>query len=122
MEGVLVSGTAQVHVTGECVRCLEPLEDDLEVELQELYAYPGSSSSDADEDEVHQLEGDLLDLEPVLRDAVVLALPQQPVCEEDCPGLCVECGARLAEDPDHRHDVLDSRWAALGGLLDGPEG
>jgi uncharacterized protein len=122
MEGVLVSGTAQVHLAGECVRCLEPFEDDLEVDLQELYAYPGSSSADADEDEVHQLEGDLLDLEPVVRDAVVLALPLQPVCQEDCPGLCVDCGARLAEDPDHRHDVLDSRWAALGGLLDGHEG
>jgi len=122
MEGVLVSGTAQVHVAGECVRCLEPLEDDLEVDIQELYAYPGSSSAEADEDEVCQLEGDLLDLEPVARDAVVLALPLQPVCAEDCPGLCAECGARLAEDPDHRHDVLDSRWAALGGLLDGREG
>jgi len=121
MEGVLVSGTAEVHVAGECVRCLEPLEDDLVVDVQELYAYPGSSSADADEDEVHHLEGDLLDLEPVVRDAVVLALPLQPVCEEDCPGLCVECGARLAEDPDHRHDALDPRWAALGGLLDGRE-
>jgi len=121
MEGVLVSGTAEVHIAGECVRCLEPLEDDLVVDVQELYAYPGSSSADADEDEVHHLEGDLLDLEPVVRDVVVLALPLQPVCEEDCPGLCVECGARLAEDPDHRHDALDPRWAALGGLLDGRE-
>ncbi|RZS87004.1 uncharacterized protein EV189_2423 [Motilibacter rhizosphaerae] len=117
MEGVLVSGTAQGQVRGECVRCLEPLEETLEVDLQELYAYPGSSSAEADEDEVHQLEGDLLDLEPVVRDAVVLALPQQPVCEEDCAGLCVECGARLSDDPEHTHEALDPRWAALGGLL-----
>jgi uncharacterized protein len=122
MEGVLVSGTAQVHVVGECVRCLDPLEDDLEVDVQELFAYPGSSSADADEDEVHQLEGDLLDLEPVVRDAVVLALPLQPVCDEDCQGLCVECGARLGDDPGHRHDVLDPRWAALRGVVDGREG
>ena len=59
------------------------------------------------------LEGDLLDLEPQLRDAVVLALPFTPLCEDDCPGLCVECGARLADDPDHQHEEpIDPRWAA----------
>jgi uncharacterized protein len=53
----------------------------------------------------------------VLRDAVVLALPFQPLCQDDCPGLCVECGARLADDPDHRHeDPTDPRWAALAEL------
>jgi len=52
----------------------------------------------------------------VLRDAVVLALPMQPVCQEDCPGLCSECGARRADDPDHHHDAVDIRWAALQGL------
>jgi uncharacterized protein len=63
------------------------------------------------------LEGDLLDLEPVLRDAVVLSLPFQPLCRDDCPGLCVECGARLADDPDHQHDeAIDPRWAALQTL------
>ena len=60
------------------------------------------------------------DLEPVLRDAVVLALPFQPLCRDDCPGLCAECGARLADDPDHGHgDAVDPRWAALQGLLPG---
>ena len=65
---------------------------------------------------MRELEGDLIDLEPVLRDAVVLALPFQPVCRDDCPGLCSECGARLADDPDHHHDEVDPRWAALQGL------
>ncbi|NHC44651.1 DUF177 domain-containing protein [Motilibacter sp. K478] len=119
MEGVLVSGTARAAVTGECVRCLDPLEQQLEVSFQELYAYPESSSAEADEDEVRLLEGDLLDVEPVVRDAVVLALPLQPVCTEDCPGLCADCGARLADEPGHGHDVVDARWAALGGLLAG---
>ena len=50
------------------------------------------------------LQDDLVDLEPLLRDAVVLALPFQPLCQDDCPGLCVECGARLADDPDHAHE------------------
>jgi uncharacterized protein len=65
------------------------------------------------------LEGDLLDLEPLLRDAVVLALPFQPLCREDCPGLCIECGARLADDPDHQHEeAIDPRWATLQGLTE----
>jgi DUF177 domain-containing protein len=120
MEGVLVSGTASVQVSGECVRCLDPIASELVVDLQELYAYPGGERDDDDETELHQLEGDLLDLEPVLRDAVVLALPFQPVCRDDCPGLCPECGERLADDPEHGHEAADSRWAALRGLLDEP--
>ena len=119
MEGVLVSATAQATVTGECVRCLDPIQRSIEVELQELYAYPGSERDDDDDAELPELEGDLLDLEPVLRDAVVLALPFQPVCRDDCPGLCSECGARLADDPGHLHEAADPRWAALRGLQDG---
>lgn len=111
MEGVLVSGTARAPLAGECARCLEPLASDLEVSLQQLYAYPGSGS--ADDEEIDQLEGDLLDLEPALRDAVVLALPLSPVCSEDCLGLCVTCGARLSDDPGHGHADTDPRWAAL---------
>jgi hypothetical protein len=57
------------------------------------------------------------DLEPLLRDSVVLALPFQPLCQDDCPGLCVECGARLADDPGHQHEeAVDPRWAALQEL------
>ena len=81
----------------------------------ELYVYP---ESDAEDDEASRMEGDLIDLEPVLRDQVVLALPFQPLCTDDCPGLCPECGTRLADDPDHRHEErTDPRWAALSGLL-----
>ncbi|GHF12224.1 MULTISPECIES: YceD family protein [Streptomyces] len=126
MEGVLVTGTARAPLTGECVRCLEPLEQELEVDFQELYSYPDldergrlAATDDEDEDDEEDtlfLEDDLLGLEPVLRDAVVLALPLQPVCQDDCPGLCSECGARLADDPDHHHETVDIRWAALQGL------
>ena len=70
-----------------------------------MYAGPGLLPDE--DDEVSKLEDDLLDLEPLLRDAVVLALPFQPLCEDDCPGLCVECGARLADDPDHAHEAAD---------------
>jgi uncharacterized protein len=118
VEGVLVSGTATVPLTGECGRCLEPVSDTLTVDLQELYAYPDSSTDETGEDdEVSRMEGDLLDLEPVLRDAVVLALPLTPLCEQDCAGLCAECGERLDDLPeDHAHDAPDPRWAALQGL------
>ncbi|MBW8739585.1 MAG: DUF177 domain-containing protein [Streptomyces turgidiscabies] len=126
MEGVLVTGTARARVKGECVRCLEPLEQDLEAEFQEMFSYPDADdrgrvtaepADDAEEDEdMLFIEDGLFDLEPVLRDAVVLALPMQPVCQDDCPGLCSECGARLADDPGHHHDAVDIRWAALQGL------
>ncbi len=114
VEGVLASGTAQVTVTGECARCLGPIEGDLEVALQELFVY---AESDAEQDEAARLDGELLDLEPVLRDAVVLALPFQPTCRVDCPGLCVECGVVLADHPGHVHaESVDPRWGALAGL------
>ncbi|KQY63800.1 metal-binding protein [Nocardioides sp. Root140] len=119
MEGVLVTGTVYTGLTGECVRCLDPISDELEARFQELYVYDdGHHDIDADEEsEVRRLEDDLLDLEPVLRDAVVLALPFQPLCEEDCPGLCTECGAHLADDPDHTHEApIDPRWAGLEAL------
>ncbi|AEW96766.1 MULTISPECIES: YceD family protein [Streptomycetaceae] len=131
MEGVLVTGTARAPVTGECVRCLEPIERELETDFQELFSYPdagegfGGHADEADgdeEEELLQVEDDLIGLEPVLRDAVVLELPLQPVCREDCPGLCADCGARLADDPGHHHDATDIRWAALQGLADSLQG
>jgi uncharacterized protein len=114
MEGVLVSGTASAPLTGECGRCLDPVVSKIEVDLQELYAYP---ESDATEDEAGRLNGDFLDLEPALRDAVVLALPLTPLCREDCGGLCAVCGARR-DDVDCGHEVapVDPRWAALNDL------
>jgi len=113
VEGVLVTGTARVQVEGECVRCLDPVTSEQEVRVQELYVYP---DQDVDDVEAERLEGDLIDLEPLLRDAVVLGLPFRPVCRDDCPGLCPECGARLADDPGHRHEQDDPRWAALSAL------
>lgn len=116
MEGVLVSGTVRGRAVGECVRCLGEVRRDLVVGVQELFVYPDREYGGDDED-VHELVNDLIDFESVLRDAVVLALPFQPVCQGDCPGLCSECGANLADDPGHRHETVDPRWAALAGLL-----
>jgi uncharacterized protein len=119
MEGVLVTGTARAALEGECARCLEPIHDELEVRFQELCVYPDQHVDPDEEFEVSKLRDDLVDLEPLLRDAVVLALPFQPLCQDDCPGLCVECGARLADDPDHGHDEpVDPRWSALTALAE----
>jgi uncharacterized protein len=119
MEGVLVSGTARSPLSGECARCLDPLTSSIEVEFQELYVYSDTRSGESADDDERRLEGDLIDLEPVVRDAMVLALPLSPLCRDDCPGLCTDCGVRLADaGPDHHHDAVDPRWAALQGMLD----
>jgi len=117
MEGVLVTGEVDVPLVGSCARCLEPIEDTLELDVQELFAYSGSTTeATSEEDEVRRVDGDFLDLEPMVRDAVVLALPLAPVCSDDCSGLCVDCGERLDDLPsDHTHEVVDPRWAGLAG-------
>ncbi len=112
-QGVLVTATVEAPVSGECARCLEPVSQAIEVRCQELFSYEqGSGSGDEDG---YALDGDLLDLEPVLRDALVLALPLAPLCRPDCPGLCAECGALLAQaGPEHGHaPAIDPRWAVL---------
>ncbi|HVN13678.1 MAG TPA: YceD family protein [Kineosporiaceae bacterium] len=116
MEGVLVSGTARGRVRGECVRCLDTVDGDVEADVQELYAYPGRTPAGEEDDEVRELEDELIDLEPALYDTLVPALPFQPLCRDDCPGLCSECGARLADDPGHGHARADPRWADLARL------
>jgi uncharacterized protein len=119
MEGVLVSGTARGRLAGECVRCLGDVEQELTVDLQDLYAYPDRTVDvDEEDDDVREIEDEYIDLEPALRDAVVLALPFRPMCRDDCPGLCSECGARLADDPEHHHgEAVDQRWTALQSLV-----
>ena len=127
-EGVLVTGSATAPLAGECARCLAPLASTVTASFTELYLYPrdrhdphdrSDENTEQDDEELY-LDGDLLDLEPVLRDAVVLALPMSPLCREDCPGLCVECGVPLADaGPGHRHDEpADPRWAALNQFDD----
>ena len=116
VEGVLVTGTAAVRLQGYCTRCLREISSTEEIELQELFCYPGKES---DDEEARHIEGEMIDLEPVLRDAVVLDLPFTPLCRPDCAGLCPICGADLNADPDHGHDeAIDPRWADLGTWTD----
>lgn len=125
LEGVLVTGSADVLVSAECSRCLDPFEWHEELDLTELFRYPATDARGAvveEEDETGDplplLEDDLIDLAPTLRDAVVLDLPLAPLCSEDCAGLCPECGVRLEDYPQHAHETTDPRWAALTALMD----
>lgn len=119
-EGILVTGSATFALAGECARCLVPVTDSGEADLQELYYYPGHGPQDAEE-ESHWIVNETIDLEPVLRDAVVLDLPFTPLCREDCAGLCAQCGASLNDDPGHSHgDTVSDRWAGLAGWTESP--
>lgn len=122
-EGVLVTGTVSAPLTGQCGRCLEPVSDELIVDVCELFAYADSVTDETTEqDEVHRVDGGLLDVEPVVRDSVVLGLPWTPLCRPDCAGLCPTCGQRLDDLPaGHAHETIDPRWAALAGFANADE-
>ena len=118
-EGVLVSGPVRAATSGECSRCLGPVTGEVEIYLTELFAYPDSlTESTTEADEVGHVIDSCVDLEQPIIDAVGLVLPFAPLCSEDCPGLCPQCGVALASaEPGHHHDQIDPRWAKLAGLL-----
>ena len=142
-EGVLVTARVLSVAVGECTRCLDPVELEIDENFTELYEY----AEDArvvrkrekkmserqkkaqeeeellvEEDELRQMVGDDVDLEGPIRDAIILNLPLNPLCSADCPGLCPECGEKLADLPEgHSHEVADIRWAGLEGLKLDPE-
>ena len=137
-EGVLLSADVYAIAQGECIRCLDPVEIVIERKVQELYNYEPTNergkkkrksstedltSEDLDVADEFMMDGDILDLEAPVRDAIVLSLPSNPVCNQDCLGLCPECGGKWADLPeDHAHEVIDARWASLGGLtLEDPD-
>ena len=118
-EGILVTGDARTTGDAVCSRCLDPVRVPLTADLQELYAW---SAQEAEVDDLGELgphlEGESLDLRPAVRDGLILEMPPAPLCDLDCPGLCAQCGAKLADDPDHHHDTTDPRWEALSALKD----
>ena len=116
-EGILVSGTADTRYTGVCGRCLTDIAEPVEVEFQELFTYPGQEAAD------FEVQDDHVDLETLVRDAIVLSLPFQPVCQPDCPGLDPNTGERLTESTgESERTPLDPRWAALQQYTTDPEG
>ena len=129
-EGILLSAEIFAVATGECIRCLDPVELDVERTIQELYLYEDYGAKkkghhkkaapvedDLEEEDLLYLDGVIMDLEPPIRDAIVLNLPVNPLCDPECLGLCPDCGQKWAILPeDHGHEVIDARWAGLEGL------
>ncbi|MDR2453847.1 MAG: YceD family protein [Bifidobacteriaceae bacterium] len=123
LEGILATGTVRARAAGECARCLAVLDLPVVATFQELFVYPereaaARQAGQPAADEQPAVVQDRLDLNPQVRDAVVLALPFTPLCRDDCPGLCPQCGADLADEPGHAHRAVDARWAVLEDLLE----
>ena len=127
-EGVLLSAEIYAVAIGECIRCLDPVEVVVDRKIQELYRYEPTNEKgrrkkrddediDLDIDDELQMEGDLLNLEIPIIDAIILTLPVNPLCSEECLGLCPDCGEKWANLPaDHAHEVIDARWSGLENL------
>ena len=125
--GILVEGTLEVDLELECARCLTPLQQALEFDLEEhfrpiltlsagspLVADPNEDSEAAtDLDEQH-----MMDLSAVIAENLDLALPVHPLCKEDCSGICAECGLDLNQGACDCAPEPDPRWASLRGLRD----
>jgi len=114
-DGILVTGTVRAHWRGACRRCLEQAEGDLVVPVRELCVEHG------DEETTYPLGHEELDLEPIVHDACILALPLAPLCSEECLGLCPECGANRNVEPCRCAAAPDPRWAALRPLSGGDD-
>lgn len=115
VEGVLVGGTTAARAEMRCARCLDPVGADLKLELCELFVAPGHEAPA--EEEVYEVHGLEIDVEPMLRDALALALPLNPICREDCKGMCARCGRNLNQgECDCTTDEVDPRWADLDEL------
>jgi uncharacterized protein len=128
---VRVTGSTSAALTAACGRCLSPVPVDVPAEF-DLTLVPADEYEDAarDEKETHRAHaggsfearaaeeetyaGKVIDLDPIVREQVLLALPAYPVCKDDCKGLCPVCGANLndRECGCDRH-VPDPRWAGL---------
>ena len=117
VEGIYAHGTVTAHLEGECSRCLDPVDQDVTARLDELFMYPEKVKAEEKED-TELLQGDDVNLGPLVRDALAMEADERPLCREDCPGLCAQCGFRMEDDPDHHHEVIDERFAALKGLFD----
>ena len=121
--GVEVAGSIKGKLNIDCTRCLKAIENPLDVAFDVSFISPENSPEDK-ELQLHQadlsadvLQGDELDLRELAREQILLSLPEQAFCREDCRGLCPVCGKDLNEGScDCEDDEIDPRWAALKGL------
>jgi uncharacterized protein len=142
-EGVLITADIFAVAIGECIRCLDPVELEIDRKIQELYRYQPTDDKgkrarqgdgrkrdsrkdeeiegDVDEVDILYIEGDQANLEIPILDAIILSLPVNPLCDEECLGLCPDCGEKWEKLPeDHSHGAVDMRWAGLADLDLGP--
>ncbi|CAN5730843.1 DUF177 domain-containing protein [soil metagenome] len=120
VEGILVTGRVEGRAALECARCLSERRAPVTLEVCELYVTPERRVADED---AYALTGTDMELEPMLRDALALALPLHPLCRDDCKGLCARCGRDLNDGwCDCREEETDPRWAALSVLRERLEG
>jgi DUF177 domain-containing protein len=110
-EGVVVRGNLTAAWSSGCSRCLEPVDGRIAVHVDELFeTHPLDG-------ETYRLDEDVIDLEPMVRDALLLELPLAPLCRADCAGLCATCGANLnLTRCECVTTEIDPRWAALRSL------
>jgi uncharacterized protein len=111
VEGILASGPVSVEISYRCARCLKEFTGDLEVQVAELFAFGAGAGDDA-----YPLSEGTIDLEPMVRDAVLLAMPFSPLCRPDCRGLCERCGGDRNLGECACGPEIDHRWAALNDL------
>ncbi|MEA3078292.1 MAG: hypothetical protein QOF60_3200, partial [Actinomycetota bacterium] len=110
--GLLASGTISAPWRAECTRCLGPAQGRIDFGFRELFEkVPRDGES-------YRLGHDSIDMEPLVREQVLLELPLVPLCAADCQGLCATCGADLNQgECGCDHTDVDPRWAALEGFL-----
>lgn len=114
VEGIAVVGALDAVAEGECARCLTAITFPVHADVEEAFA-PDAGP----DDELYPIVREEIDLEPLIRDAIMLALPVNPVCRADCAGLCPVCGAdRNTTACGHEMTTNDPRWDALRALRD----
>ena len=111
MEGLLVSGTLRGQMVLSCARCLAQFRSAFDIEVEELFAPEANQ-----DDERYPVVDGQVDLEPMMRDAIVLSMPFAPLCRPDCLGLCERCGGDRNAGECTCPPAEDPRWAPLLGL------
>lgn len=124
-DGVLVRAHTRVQLHGECVRCLDPVVCDHDIQADDVFFEADrvaamSAEDDEDSEDLRVIGArDTIDLEPLMRDAIVTLVDDRPLCRPDCAGLCPGCGEKWDDLPeDHEHVLVDPRMAGLAALLD----
>lgn len=123
-DGVLFHANADTHCEGACVRCLDPVTFTFPVTIDEMFFTPEAIARIRKDDgeeaakDLRVLDGNDIELEPLLRDAIVTEMPFTPLCSRDCEGLCDVCGEKWRDLPDdHKHEMLDPRFAKLANFF-----